>query len=202
MHTQTTAIESELIVVHSDTTAIEAAGGALTAAQASDLAAIESELIVVHSDTTAIESELIVVHSDTTAMHTQTTAIESELILVHSETTVIVSDTTAMHTQTTAIESELIVVHSETTAIQGDTQTDGVAIATATAQAIGDEILKRGVSNVEDTADALSIAAIILATLESSISGTTWTIRKSGGTTFTTKTVTVDSDANPITGVT
>ena len=87
-------------------------------------------------------------------------------------------------------------------AILDDTGTAGVVIATATAQAIADELLKRGVSNVEDAADAHSLATIILAVLESSLSGTTWTIKKTGGTTFTTKTVTVDAAADPITAVT
>lgn len=87
-------------------------------------------------------------------------------------------------------------------AILADTGTDGVAISTAVRQGIADEVLKRGVDNVEDAADVLSLAAVILATLESAISGTTWTIRKSGGTTFATKTVTVDADADPIVGVT
>lgn len=83
-----------------------------------------------------------------------------------------------------------------------DTGTDGVAIATATMQAIADEALKRGMSNVEDAADALSLCALVLATFESSISGTTWTVRKSGGATFATRTVTLDAGADPITGVT
>jgi hypothetical protein len=184
IHTQTTAIESELIVVHSETTVVQ-----------SDTTAIETDTGNIYSDTTIIYSDTTAIHSETTAIQSDAAAVESELIVVHSETTVIQSDTTA-------IESEVIVIHSETTAIQDDTQTSGVAIAAATQQAIADEMLKRGVSNVEDTADTTSLAAIILAILESSISGTTWTIRKTGGTTFVTKTVTVDSDANPITGVT
>lgn len=87
-------------------------------------------------------------------------------------------------------------------AILADTGTDGVAIATAVQQSIADELLKRGIDNVEDTANALSVTALVLAALESSISGTTWTIKKSDGTTFTTKTVTTDADADPITAVT
>jgi len=75
-------------------------------------------------------------------------------------------------------------------------------ISAATAQDIADEILKRGVDNVEDAANAASLAAIILATLESSLAGNTWSIRKTDGTLFTTKTVTVDATADPITGVT
>ena len=72
-----------------------------------------------------------------------------------------------------------------------------------TAGLVADDVLKRAVSNVEDTADAHSLACLILAALESSISGTTWTIKKTdGATTFTTKTITKDATADPITGVT
>ncbi len=91
---------------------------------------------------------------------------------------------------------------SDIDSILADTGTDGVAISTATQQSISDETLKRGVSNVEDTADTTSLAAVILSMLESSITGATWTIRKTGGSTFVTKTVTTDSGANPVVGVT
>lgn len=88
-------------------------------------------------------------------------------------------------------------------AILADTATDGVAIATATAQAIADEILNRGVSNVEDSADAASLAAMVLAAFESVIVDTTWTIYKTDhSTVFATKTVTTDASANPIVEVT
>lgn len=89
-------------------------------------------------------------------------------------------------------------------AILADTGTDGVVIATATAQAIADEILIRGVSNVEDSADAASLAAMILAAFESVISEAgTWTIYKTDhSTTFTTRTVTRDASTNPIVEVT
>ena len=70
-----------------------------------------------------------------------------------------------------------------------------------TATEIADAILSRGVGNVEDTADAHSLAAIVLATLESLMSGTTWTIYKTNGVTpFTTKTLTVDANADPVVG--
>ena len=68
---------------------------------------------------------------------------------------------------------------------------------------IADAVLIRGVSNVEDTADATSLAALVLAAFESVISGTTWTIYKTDhSTTFTTRTVTTDSSAAPIVEVT
>jgi hypothetical protein len=103
-------------------------------------------------------------------------------------------------------------IASEIASILADTGTDGVvlatdsvsaaAVATAAAQEIADEILKRGVDNVEDTADATSLAGLILAAFESVIASTTWTIKKTDGTTFTTKTVSVDASADPIIGVT
>lgn len=67
---------------------------------------------------------------------------------------------------------------------------------------IADTTLKRAVSNVEDTADTLSLAALILAAFKWALAGTTWTIKKSDDSTFTTRTVTVDSGADPVTGVT
>lgn len=75
-------------------------------------------------------------------------------------------------------------------------------ISSPSANAIADAVLSRGVSNVENTADTTSLAALILATFESSVAGTVWTIRKSAGGTFVVKTVTVDAAAQPVTGVT
>jgi DNA-binding transcriptional ArsR family regulator len=87
--------------------------------------------------------------------------------------------------------------------VLADTGSDGVAVATATAQAIADEILKRSAENVEDTASTDSLAELIMAGLNAAISGTTMTIRKpSDDSTFNTRTVTVDSDADPVVGIT
>lgn len=101
-----------------------------------------------------------------------------------------------------AVDTEIATLVTNVAAILADTGTDGVVISSTVQNAIADAILSRGVSNVEDTANTTSLATLILAALESSISGTTWTIRKTGGTTFVTKTVTVDDTADPITGVT
>lgn len=91
-------------------------------------------------------------------------------------------------------------IAADVTSVLADTS-GGVAITTATAQAIADEVLKRGVSGVEASADDYSLCTIILATLESSIDSTTWTIRRTDATTHLTRTVTVDASASPITGV-
>lgn len=63
-------------------------------------------------------------------------------------------------------------------------------------------VLGSSVSLVEGTAAEHSLCTIILAGLESSLSGTTWTIKKTDGTTtYLTKTVTTSSTVDPITGV-
>jgi hypothetical protein len=87
-------------------------------------------------------------------------------------------------------------------AILADTGTDGVVIATATQQAITDELLKRAVQNVEDTADKHSLGALVMIGTNSSVSGTTLTAKKpSDDTTFQTYTLTVDASADPMTGI-
>jgi len=67
---------------------------------------------------------------------------------------------------------------------------------------IADAVLKTDVSDVQDTAGEHSLTTMVLAATESSMSGSAWTIRKTTGDTFTTKTVTSDTDAKPIVGVT
>ena len=75
--------------------------------------------------------------------------------------------------------------------------------ATTAAQEIADEVLKRGVSNVEGAASSGSLAEMILACFESALADTTWTIYKTDhATTFSTRTVTTDATASPIIEVT
>ena len=77
-----------------------------------------------------------------------------------------------------------------------------ITISTAQAQAIADEVLKRSVTGVESSATEYTLATIVLAILESSRSSTTWTIKRSdGSTTHATKTLTLNADAEPVTGV-
>lgn len=72
-----------------------------------------------------------------------------------------------------------------------------------TAVQVADTVLSRSVSNVETSAAEHSLCTIILAGLESIISGTTWTIHRTDGTTtYLTKTVTTDNTASPIVAVT
>ncbi len=87
-------------------------------------------------------------------------------------------------------------------AILLDTGTDGVVLSTATKQAVADEVLKRGASNVEGTADRHSLGAMIMIGTNSSTSGVTLTAKKpSDDTTFATYTFVVDAAADPVTGI-
>lgn len=71
------------------------------------------------------------------------------------------------------------------------------------ANAIADVVHGRSVSNSEGTAAEHSITTLVLAILESVVSGTTWTIKRTdGSTTHATKTVASDPLASPITSVT
>lgn len=68
---------------------------------------------------------------------------------------------------------------------------------------VADATLSRNVSNVEATAPVHSLSFLILAHTESSVSNTVWTINRTDGTTaFTTRTLTLDADADPVTGIT
>lgn len=78
---------------------------------------------------------------------------------------------------------------------------DADAVAADAGNEIADAVLKRGASNTEDTADEHSLTGVILGTMESSVSGLTWTIRKTNGDTFATKTVSTSTSAELITGV-
>ena len=91
---------------------------------------------------------------------------------------------------------------SEIDAINVAVSSGGVAISSSTMQSIAAELLKYNVANVEDSASANSLAALILASFFGSISGTTMTVYKTNGTTvFATTDVTTDPNAEPIVSV-
>lgn len=84
---------------------------------------------------------------------------------------------------------------------------DADALAADAGAKLADIILRRTAANIEASAngDALSVESVyglIMAAFESAVSATTWTIRQTGGSTLGTKTVAVDSAADPIVSVT
>lgn len=79
---------------------------------------------------------------------------------------------------------------------------DAMALTSGERETLAGAVLSISVSGIQDSAAEHSLCSIILATLESAISGTTWTINKTDGTTlYLSKTVTKDASAEPITGV-
>lgn len=76
------------------------------------------------------------------------------------------------------------------------------ALNSGAANEIADTILARAVSNVEDTASEMTIAGLILAAFRSSYTSTTWTIKKTDGTTvFATLPLVTNSNPDFITSV-
>jgi hypothetical protein len=76
-----------------------------------------------------------------------------------------------------------------------------VTLSSALILSIADEVLKRGAAHVEDDAEELSLAEVILGAFESERDNTTWDIRKSNGDLFNSRTLTLDANANPVVGV-
>ena len=64
-----------------------------------------------------------------------------------------------------------------------------------------DAVLKRGVANVEGTADLMSVTEFVLAALHATTSGTSLVIKRSDGTTFSTRSITTDANATPVTSI-
>jgi hypothetical protein len=81
------------------------------------------------------------------------------------------------------------------------TELASAVAALPTAGQVAAAVLQADLSTVEAAAATDSLCTVCLATLHSSVAGTTWTIRKTDGTTMATKTVTPSADAEPIVGV-
>ena len=153
-------------------------------------------------DTVDGNVDAILVDTGTTLPATLST-IEGKVDTVDSNVDAVLVDTgTTLPATLSTMDGKIDTVDGIVDAILADTGTDGVVLSTATLQSIADEILKRDVDNVEATANEHTLATIILCLLESSRSATTWTIKRSDGTTtHATKTLTLDSAANPVVGV-
>lgn len=118
-------VYSDTTHIHSDTAVIEAAGGALTATQASQLARIQSDVIIVGSD-------LLQVYSDTTILVPAASDIESSIVIIRSDLLQVYSDTTVIEagggsltatqaSQLARIQSDTIIVGSDLLQVYSDT---------------------------------------------------------------------------------
>lgn len=121
-------IYSDTTKIHSDTTVIEAGGGSLTAAQASQLVRVNSKATQIYSDTTHIdsdtarcESKAVQIYSDTTIIYSDTTIATSKTTQIYSDTTIAVSKSTQIYSDTAITSSKAVQVYSDTTKIHSDT---------------------------------------------------------------------------------
>lgn len=81
-------------------------------------------------------------------------------------------------------------------------QLGGLPGATAISNQVVPDLLKKDVADVEDTANADSLAALILKNFHAAIAGTTLTLYKTDdSTSFDTYTITKSSSADPITSI-
>jgi hypothetical protein len=154
-------------------------------------------------DTVDANVDAVLVDTGTTIPGTIATVDANvDAILVDTGTT-LPAQISGVETKVDTVDTVVDSVKVDTAAILADTGTDGVAISTAQAQAIADEVLKRSVGNVEGASlSEHSLATIVLAILESSRSGASWTIKRTdGSTTQFTKVLTLDNAADPVVGV-
>lgn len=132
-------------------------------------------------------------------------SIRSEMDSNSTQLAAIVADTNELQTDWAnggRLDLLIDTIVTNVAAILADTGTDGVVLSTATQQAIADVLLGRSAANVESSAGVYTIAGLIFAAFESAVSGVTWTINRSDGTTqFATRTVATDVAAEPIVSV-
>ena len=144
----------------------------------------------------------------TTSLSTIASYIDTEVAAIKAKTDNLPTDpadasdiAAALAAITGYIDTEVATLIANVASILGQTSTTGVALSTATKQAIADEVLKRAGSNVDDTAGTFSLYEMIMALLNSSMAGGTWTIKKSTGATFATRALTTDTNAEPVIAV-
>lgn len=207
-------VYSDTTKIESDTTAIEAAGGGLTTAQASWLSQVHSDVIHIGSDlaevdTSDIHSLLTLVRSDTAHIESDAAAVEVGVSDTESALVVIKSDLAQVYSDTTHIDSDVVVVGSQVLIVKSDTSdirsaltkvysdTTQVASDTAIIEAapttqITESYAANGTAPTRDQA----LMAIHQMLMQFAISGTSITVKKLDNST-TAFTVTLDDDTNP-----
>jgi hypothetical protein len=105
----------------------------------------------------------------------------------------------SVNTLTAYVDTEVAAIKAKTDALPANPAATSDIPSAIT---IADAVLSRSVANVEGSAAEHTLCTLVLAALEGAISGSTWTIKRSNGsTTHYTKTVTADANASPIVGV-
>jgi len=191
-------IDSQLATIDSLVDAIKAKTDNLPADPADD-SDIDAQLASIASEVTAILADtgtdgVVLADNAITAAKIDTGAIDAGAIAANAIGSSELADgcITAAKLAADCITSAKIAT---------DAITSDELAATAVVE-IADQVLKRGVANVEASAEADSVAALILARFHSAIADGTWTLyRTDDSTAFDTYDATEDAEAVPITGV-
>jgi len=172
--TATSDIHSLAVLVRSDTTAIELAGGALTSAQVVTLSDIASQVLINKSAVSDTLSLLTLVRSDTTAIEAgggaltsaqdaKLTTIASDIVIVASDVLVIDQDTSDLKAK---VDSDAVLAdadHDKTQSdillLSGKQDSDMVVVATATSDIKSLVTLVRSDTGLLDGAQA-ELAAV------------------------------------------
>jgi hypothetical protein len=105
----------------------------------------------------------------------------------------------SVNTLTAYVDTEVAAIKAKTDALPANPAATSDIPSAIT---IADAVLSRSVANVEGSAAEHTLCTLVLAALEGAISGNTWTIKRSNGsTTHYVKTVTADANASPIVSV-
>ena len=163
----------------------------------------------VTSAQSAIQADIAAVQADTDDLQARIgsngaglTALASATNLATANTNISAINTKLGTPAGASVSADIAALLVQILAILDDTGTTGVVLSAATKQAIADEMLKRGMVNVDDSSpEELSLYHLIAAILNGSTSSGVWTAHKSTGGTFTTSTLTTDNAALPVTGV-
>lgn len=147
-----------------------------------------------------VASDLLAAHGagNWTTADTSALATTSQLLSVSGDLS---TDISNLNTQLQYNSGVLDTVNQNVSYILIYNNTSGVPLTSAERNSIADAILQRSMSFVEDSATEYTLCTLILAGLNSSVAGTTRTIRKTDASTYITQTVTTDAAAEPITGV-
>lgn len=161
--------------------------------------------VMYDSANTALRRVAVVAPRETENSDVKTSAMATPANVTDAQTAItsaIAALNNLSQSQAQAAATAALNAYDPPTKAELDTAQSTIIAAVPGATVVADAVLGRSVAYVEDSAGIYSIAGLILAAFESSAPGTTWTIKKTDGTTtFATRTLTEDINAKPVTGV-
>ncbi len=151
-----------------------------------------------HFDLGAIDANALAADAASEIASAVRTNLATELGRIDVASSTLASQS-SVNTLTAYVDTEVAAIKAKTDALPANPAATSDIPSAIT---IADAVLSRSVANVEGSAAEHTLCTLVLAALEGAISGSTWTIKRSNGsTTHYTKTVTADANASPIVGV-